>query len=486
MLYDGSMKQGLSITAGRTLVQRLAEAWHQLTLARQFALAGSAVLCVSMAILGAWVADRIQRGVVDNTVAATAVYMHSFVEPLIQDLSSAQELSPAAIAGFRKLLNETPIGKRVSSIKIWSTEGRILFSKDEALIGRQFPMADDLQEALSGKIVGSLDELGDEENAHERNLGQPLIEIYVPMHANGTDRVIAVAEFYTPADALYRDVNRATMQSWLLVAFVTMAMAGALFGIVRRGSRTITLQQLALRDRIEELSSLLARNEELRENLAAARRQGADTNEQLLRRLGAELHDGPAQLIGLALLRLDGLRRVVTAHLDGKQQQNSDIIRSALQDALEEIRNLSAGIAPPELQGTTLRQTLELAARNHERRTGTSVNLDIDDLPHDGSTLLKTCIYRFAQEGLNNAFRHADAAGQTIRAGFDAGVLTVEVSDRGPGFPTDRGREGSLGLAGLRDRVETQGGKLTIESVSGLGTRLRIQIPLSSVEHDHV
>ena len=106
------MKEGLSITAGRPMLQRLALAWHGLTLARQFALAGTAVLCISMAVLGAWVADRIQRGVIDNTVAATAVYMHSFVEPLIQDLATSKELSPASIDGFRKLLKDTPIGKR--------------------------------------------------------------------------------------------------------------------------------------------------------------------------------------------------------------------------------------------------------------------------------------------------------------------------------------------------------------------------------------
>lgn len=134
----------------------------------------------------------------------------------------------------------------------------------------------------------------------------------------------------------------------------------------------------------------------------------------------------------------------------------------------------------------TLRQTLELAARNHERRTGTPVNLDLEELPPGDSTPLKTCVYRFAQEGLNNAFRHADAEGQTVRARCEGGMLTVEVSDRGPGFPPGRGREGSLGLAGLRDRVETQGGKLTIESAQGVGTRLRIQIPLTPADEHHV
>ncbi len=67
-----------------------------------------------------------------------------------------------------------------------------------------------------------------------------------------------------------------------------------------------------------------------------------------------------------------------------------------------------------------------------------AVNLDLDDLPASNSTPLKTCVYRFAQEGLNNAFRHAEAEGQTVRARCEDGLLTVEVSDRGPGFPPGR------------------------------------------------
>ncbi len=377
------MSHGLSTPSASSLTGRIAATWRSLSLARQFALAGSAVLCAGMAILGAWVSDRIQRDVLQNTVAATAVYMHSFVEPLVQDLKDAPELSPGAIDAFRRMLDGTPLGKRIISIKIWSPDGRILFSRDAAMIGRSFQVSDDLRKALAGEIVGSLDELTEDENASERQLGMPLFEIYVPMHAAGSDRIIAVAEFYTSATTFFRDVNRAVLQSWMVVALVALGMGGALFGIVLRGSRTIDQQQVALKERIEDLSALLARNEELREGLADARRRSAETNEQLLRRLGAELHDGPAQLIGLALLRLDGLRRIVLEHLDDKQQKNADIIRTALQDALEEIRNLSAGVAPPELEGTPLRDTLLLAARNHERRTGTIVSVEVDPLPHE-------------------------------------------------------------------------------------------------------
>lgn len=467
--------------------------WHNLTLARQFVIAASAVVCLGMFALGTWVSHKIEEGVVQNTAATTAIYMDSIVEPLLQSLSDSDALPPDIIGQLREKLQSTILGRRIVSIKIWNKDGRILFSKDDPLIGQTFPVSDELAKAYTGQISAELNHLTDAENENERKLNRQLLEIYVPMHQMGTDRIIAVAEFYAIADELEADIATATLQSWLIVGAVTLGMLGALFGIVRRGSRTIEVQQIALKDRVDELSKLLLRNEELRLSLSDARRRGADTNERLLRRLGADLHDGPCQLIGLALLRLDALRR----YLPGANASSSaltgpdelETIRGALRDSLEEIRNLSAGIAPPELEGMTLPQAIEIAARNHERRTGTSVTRDVGDLPDVESASLKTCVYRFAQEGLNNAFRHANASGQTVRAFREDGMLFVEVSDTGPGFSRDRTRNlngGGLGLAGLRDRVESLGGMLSVDSAPGVGTRLRVQFPLATSETAHV
>ena len=97
-----------------------------------------------------------------------------------------------------------------------------------------------------------------------------------------------------------------------------------------------------------------------------------------------------------------------------------------------------------------------MAATRHAGRTGTAVNCDIAHIPDAVDPSLKVCLYRFAQEGLNNAFRHADGHGQTLRAHCEDGMLEVMVSDDGPVSdhvrrPSDAG---GLGLAGLRGRIE--------------------------------
>jgi signal transduction histidine kinase len=86
---------------------------------------------------------------------------------------------------------------------------------------------------------------------------------------------------------------------------------------------------------------------------------------------------------------------------------------------------------------------------------------------------MKVCLYRFAQEGLSNAFRHADGRGQTIRAGQDGGTVFVEVADLGPGIPQSRKFPSTaLGLRGLRNRVESLGGSLELTAGQPAGTRL--------------
>ncbi|TKB24966.1 MAG: sensor histidine kinase, partial [Mesorhizobium sp.] len=85
----------------------------------------------------------------------------------------------------------------------------------------------------------------------------------------------------------------------------------------------------------------------------------------------------------------------------------------------------------------------------------------------------KISIYRFVQEGLNNAFRHGKGKGQQVRATMKGGKLLVEVQDTGPGF--NPARSEGLGLAGLRERIESIGGQF--ETLSGPGgTRLVITL----------
>jgi len=156
-----------------------------------------------------------------------------------------------------------------------------------------------------------------------------------------------------------------------------------------------------------------------------------------------------------------------------------EIVRGALSDALKEIRDLSAGLALPEIEQLRLEETLEVAVHMHESRTGTTVRSNISQLPQDVRSSIKVCLYRFVQEALNNTLKHAGGRGQRLQTSYDGSSLEVVIEDTGEGFPVshDQVFAQGLGLSGLRDRIETLGGELDILSRPGKGTRLTARFP---------
>lgn len=450
--------------------------WRQLNLTTQFAIVASIVIGITMAVLGTWVGSRIESSVIRHTALAAALYMDRFVEPLVQDLASTDKLSDKSLTALRDMITNARVGKSLLDVKIWRPDGTVVYSSQDKLIGQHYPLEGNLAVALQGNVGAEFDELEAEENISEKAMQRHILEIYAPVRETGTQRIIGVAEFYQVSDQLASELAWARAETIFGVVCLALLMLGALSGIVRRGSRTITAQQIALSERVEELSRLLTQNGELRQRVAEANRRSSEHTEHFLRRVSAELHDGPVQLIGLGLLRLDG---IVPRPKDGEKappNKDLEIIRGALKDALSEIRDLSHGLAMPELEDVTFTGALEIAISNHERRSGTLVDVVIgEEMPESIPASIKTCAYRFVQEGLNNAFRHADGAGQRVETSWDGQLLTIEVSDRGPGItekPQTSSKSG-LGLPGLRDRIEALGGTMSIVSLPDSGTRLK-------------
>jgi signal transduction histidine kinase len=246
---------------------------------------------------------------------------------------------------------------------------------------------------------------------------------------------------------------------------------------IANGSRTIEGQHVPLESRNSALSELLRQNEDLRQRLESVVRRATEDAERQLRRLGADLHDGPAQLLALALLKLDLLAED-SEEMPGERQ----MIRSVLQDALSEIRNISAGLALPAIDKLSLAQALIVVATEHERRTSTRVSCEFPTGFIDLSYTIKLCLCRFVQEGLSNAFKHAGGVGQTVSAIWTDTMIEVAVGDAGPGLdPAPReGKRPALGLIGLHNRLESLGGHLTITGQVGGGTRLTAYLPVGA------
>jgi signal transduction histidine kinase len=115
---------------------------------------------------------------------------------------------------------------------------------------------------------------------------------------------------------------------------------------------------------------------------------------------------------------------------------------------------------------------------DHELRSGSSVAVDVDDLPGDAALATKIALYRVLAEALSNATRHGGGVDVRVHGGQTDGGLSLEVHDSGSGFdPSVTPRPGSLGLAGMRERAELLGGSLDIISAPGRGTVVRLVLP---------
>jgi signal transduction histidine kinase len=443
------------------------------TLALRFLVASLVVLVLGGVTIGWWVGDQIQRGIISRTASITALYVQSFVEPHLASLASTEWLSDESKAEMDALFSETSFGEKIVALKVWRPDGVIIYSPDRSLIGQQFPVEGDLAAALAGDVSAEMSTLTSAENAGERARFRHLLEMYIPVRERGGDRIIAVAEFYQNPSEIYAEVRAAQQRSWLAVAAAVSVVYLLLFGIVRQGSDTIVRQRDALEAQVDELSTLLDQNEQLRGRVRSAAERTTTLSERNLRRISSDLHDGPGQMLALAMLRLERLQAQPTAEAEFED------LKSALTDALTDMRAIAAGLRLPELDGLSTADAVRRVVDDHVRRSGTQLELEIDDALPDASLPTKIALFRALQELLSNSTRHGGGQGVAVHVWAAGGRLQAEVADRGPGFDPERiGEAGHLGLAGIREQAELLGGSFEVRPREGGGSTVLVSWPL--------
>ncbi|MDP9362836.1 MAG: histidine kinase [Chloroflexota bacterium] len=371
----------------------------RLSLAKRFMLASLAILLIGMAGIGAWVTRQIEDGVVQRTAATTALYVDSLIASPVQGLADGGALAPEDAAELDRLLRETPLGQQLAVFRVWDRTGRVVYSTVPELVGQRIPVAGELASALRGWVAADVGEL---EGDGEVPAGVPrddLLEIHSPVRSRGTDEVIAAAEFYYGTDDLRGEIAAAQRRSWLVVGGATVLIYLLLAAFVQRASNTIAGQQRAMADQVERLTELLRQNQELHERVRGAAARTTALNERFLRRFSAELHDGPAQDIGLALLWLDHVAAQcgpdgVGPEARPEAARNLDLIQESLRRALQEVRGTSSELLLPELGALSVAETVERAVRSHRRRSGTAVDVALGELPEQASLAVKIALYR--------------------------------------------------------------------------------------------
>lgn len=194
--------------------------------------------------------------------------------------------------------------------------------------------------------------------------------------------------------------------------------------------------------------------------------------------LARDLHDSVAQsLYGATMYAEAASRRLDAADAEAAR----DLIvklRQVCVGALREMRLLLFQMRPPS-GGEGLEERIRARLAAVEERAATSAELHVEGLrklpPELESALLAICT-----EALNNSLRHADATRVEIRIRQQRERLTLEVVDDGRGFDPEAERDaGGMGLTGMAERAARLGGRLSVCSEPGGGTRIEVEVPIS-------
>ncbi|HSM72906.1 MAG TPA: sensor histidine kinase [Anaerolineales bacterium] len=460
-------------------------AFTRLSLARQYLMASFAILFCGMLIIGYWVGKQIEIGVTNRTATITAGYVDSLVSHHLQYVLHPEISDDDHETEILSILTSSSLARNIVFYKIWDPNGVVLYSTDPALVGKKYPVGDGLEEALTGSVHAGISNLDNDENIAQQERSK-LMEIYAPLRFEG--EIIAVIEFYQTLDELNNEIWSAQQRSWVIVGVSTILIYLSLAGLVGRASSTILSQQNELHVKVSQLTKLLEQNKLLHNRVSRAASRTTALNERFLNRISADLHDGPGQDIALALLRIDELASLCETckvSIAKRQVANDDIftIESALKAALSDMRSLLAGLRLPDIEQLSVRDVVERATRDYERKTSVAVKMMVNGIPDSVPLSVKITLYRILQESLTNGYRHANGANQQVSVLGHENQLIVEVSDNGPGFDKQIVHKvNHLGLAGMRERVEILGGKFELETGDNSGTLIRAHLPLTFLE----
>jgi signal transduction histidine kinase len=257
-----------------------------------------------------------------------------------------------------------------------------------------------------------------------------------------------------------------SVRSELLLALAAMLLFGVGLAFFS-ASRLLRLE----RQTLAHLDAVIEARQELK-NLSA---KLVSTQEDERKSISRDLHDAVGQSMSAVQFELHDLA-VALRPYDAQLRERVDRIRELVESSLAVIRNMALLLRPSMLDDLGLAAALEWLAREISRPTGVRIHVHADGLPGELPDEHKTCVFRIAQEALNNVCKHANAHSVEIAVSATEAWLTVTVRDDGRGFESRRA--GGLGLTGMQERVESLGGSIKITSSPGKGTLIEAALPL--------
>lgn len=260
------------------------------------------------------------------------------------------------------------------------------------------------------------------------------------------------------------------------------------FRIVRpdESVRTIRVRAFPVRNergecyRLAGVTQDITRAKQIEEELLAERRfleHLLQLQEGERKLIAYDIHDGFVQSVIAALMHLEGLEAAADLTSDTKQRLTVPI--GLLRESIAEARRMISGLRPPILDEQGLVAAIEYLISEHAGAR-VKIRFEHDVQQQRFEPVLEGTLFRIVQEALTNVLRHSQAKDAVVRLSQSGDRLWLAVEDSGTGFDPDQANSRQFGLRGIRERARLFGGKANIHSAPNCGTRISVELPLTS------
>jgi len=380
-------------------------------------------------------------------------------------------------------------GPRVTAFLV-DNEGRVLWHPDLSRIGQDLSAEPEVRAVIQG-VAGAA--------YHRDPDGIEFAVGYAPIAPVGWGLIIQEPW----GDVVGPMMQYSLVTPVILVAALVVSMLAIYFGVQRIirplqeldqqasrvawGDYSATQEDLGGIQEIEDLRRTLNRMaQQLRSYQTAMRDYVAAITmgqEEERKRLARELHDDTAQSLVALSQKLEMAQKALNQDPQKAAAQLAEL-RAMTADILANVRQFSRDLRPVYLEDLGLVPALEMLVHEVSQRNGIKPELRIRGTPQRLSPDMELAIYRIVQEALSNVTRHAHAQHVVVEAAFRSDGISVVVEDDGVGFqvpesPDALARAGHFGLMGIRERALLFGGRVTVTSQPGAGTKLTVHLPFS-------
>jgi signal transduction histidine kinase len=417
----------------------------------RFAITGVAALGLLTFIAIQLLSSRGTTEATRNAKELTELAARGIVTPYLTPQLLAGD--PAAVHALDRTVRARLLADPVVRVKIWNSDGRIIYSDQPQLIGTKYPLGDQELHALrTGGVDAEVSDLTRPENRYERQYHK-LLEVYLGLRTSDGKPVLF--ETYQRFSSITASGNR-LFRTFLFPMIGIMVL--------------LELAQIPL---AVSLARQIQRGQREREELL---QRAIEASEFERRRIARDLHDGPVQdLAGVSYTLSSAVAEAkdVDPELADALEQTSRQTR----ESIRALRTLLVDIYPPRLHSEGLVAALSDLM---SALTAAGVEGTLDAEPQLRlAPNVEAVLFRAAQESLRNVLEHAEAKSVhvEVRTAVDTAVLEVRDDGRGIDASAKDGDE-HFGLRMLEDLARDSGGRLELESAPDRGTSVRLEIPL--------